>query len=281
MSLQQQITDEIEDILARQPAVTFRPIIARSEVEAFREQGFTSIARITSEEEVAWLRELYDWLFADKSRALKGLHFDLVRPYESEGQDRLPQIIAPEQKYPQLKETGFWRNGRAVAARLLGVDEAELQGWGHMIRKPARIGEPLPWHQDEAYWDPALVYRALGSWLPLDDATVENGCMSFIPGSHSNEVLPHRHVGDDPSVHALFTEPDPADIARAVPVPVPAGGAVFHHSRTLHSSGPNTTSKVRRAYANEWQLAPVKAEVTPERPWIEEHKQAWAAREIS
>lgn len=271
---------DIEEILAEQPAVDFLPALAEAHVEAFRTQGFTSLPRITTDEEVAWLREVYDWFFADKSRALRGLHFDLTRPYESDGPDHLPQIIAPEQRLPQLKSTAFWRNGRYVASRLMDLDEGALQGWGHMIRKPPEIGSPLPWHQDEAYWDPALVYRAIGSWLPLDDATIENGCMSFIPGSHANEVLPHRHVGDDPNVHALFTEPDPADTARAVPVPVPAGGAVFHHSRTLHSSGPNVTDKVRRAYANEWQLAPVKAEAPEQRPWLDEHKAAWVAREV-
>lgn len=250
---------DIEEILAGQPRTEFTPQFGDAEVAAFREHGFTSLARITTDEEVAWLREVYDWLFADKSRALEGQHFDLTRRGEAEGPDRLPQIMLPEQRIPQLRETAFWRNGRYVAATLLGVDEARLQVWGHMIRKPPRVGEPLPWHQDEAYWNPALVYRALGSWLTLDDATVENGCMSFIPGSHKAEILPHRHVNDDPAIPALFTEPDPADIARAVAAPAPAGGAVFHHSRTLHSSGPNTTDTVRRAYINEWQLAPAKA----------------------
>jgi len=48
-----------------------------------------------------------------------------------------------------------------------------------MIRKPPRIGDALPWHQDEANWDPQFVYRALGCWLPLDDATPENGAMKI------------------------------------------------------------------------------------------------------
>jgi ectoine hydroxylase-related dioxygenase (phytanoyl-CoA dioxygenase family) len=66
-----------------------------------------------------------------------------------------------------------------------------------------------------------------------------------------------------------------------VPVPVPAGGAVFHHSRTLHASGPNRTDRARRAYANEWQLAPVKADTAAERPWIDEGQAAWAARSLA
>ena len=266
---------DIEEILADQPKVDFTPTFDDNFVEAFRTKGFTMLPRITTDEEVAWLREVYDWLFADKSR----VHFDLVRPYDSEGDDRLPQIIAPEQRLPALKNTAFWRNGRVLASALMGVDQELLQSWGHMIRKPPKIGEELPWHQDEAYWDPAKIYQALGSWMPLDDATPANGCMSFIPGSHRNDVLVHKHVNDDPSVHGLYTEPDPADIARAEIVPVPAGGVVLHHSRTLHRSGPNTTDKVRRAYSNEWQLAPVEAETAAHRPWMDEHRQAWSERE--
>ena len=270
----------LDDILARQPKATLQASLSGAGVEAFERDGFTAIARITTDEEVAWLGEVYDWLFAEKSRALKGAHFDLVRPYDSDGADRLPQVLAPERVVPALKETAFWRNGRKLAGQLMGLDPELLEGWGHMIRKPPRIGEPLPWHQDEAYWEPSLVYRALGCWMPLDAATLDNGCMSFIPGSHRSEVRPHRHVGDDPRVHALFTTPDEADVARAVPVPVPAGGAVFHHSRTLHASGPNRTDSVRRAYANEWQLAPQTAEVTPDRPWVSEGRAAWAARNL-
>ncbi len=272
---------EIEAILADQPGGDLEPELTEAHVTAFRRHGFTVLPRITTDEEVAWLREVYDWIYADKSRALKGLHFDLARPYDSEGEDRLPQILAPEQRLPQLRDTLFWKNGRKVASALLGVEADELQAWGHMIRKPPRIGDSLPWHQDEAYWDPAQVYRATGSWLPLDDATVENGCMSFVPGSHRGPVRPHRHVNNDPSVHALVTDHvEPAEAARAVAAPVRAGGAVFHQPRVLHRSGPNTTDGVRRAWANEWQLAPVKAETKADRPWIDEGREAWAAREI-
>jgi hypothetical protein len=109
---------------------------------------------------------------------------------------------------------------------LLGVEIGnEIGGWGHMIRKPARFGESLPWHQDEAYWDPGFDYVALGCWMPLDNATIESGCMSMIRGSHLGGILPHRHINDDPSVHGIETSPDPADIARAVVLPTPAGGA--------------------------------------------------------
>jgi hypothetical protein len=265
-----------DELAARRPDAELDVALDARKRAEFRERGFVSIERITTDAELAWLGEVYDWLFAERVQAVRGGYFDLSRPYESEGEDRLPQILLPEALLPVLRRTAFWRNGRALAAALLGVEAAALLGWGHMIRKPARVGEALPWHQDEAYWDPAFDYTALGCWMPLDDATLESGCMSFIPGSHRGPVRVHRHVGDDPRVHALVT--DDVDPGLAEAVPLPAGGALFHHCRTLHGSGPNTSPRVRRAYANEWQLPPLRRDAAPARPWIEEGKRAWEAR---
>lgn len=256
----------IQELAARRPRTDFEATLTSAELAAFETNGFVAIDRITTDDEVAWLREVYDFLF--EAETFKGSKWDLVRPIESTGEDRLPQVIGPELGFPVLKETAFWRNGRALAAKLMGLDETALHGWGHMIRKPPRVGDSLPWHQDEAYWDPQFVYRALGCWLPLDDATAENGAMRFIPGSHKGGICEHRHVNNDPTTPALYVEVAAEDDARAVLAPLRAGGAIFHHSRTLHSSGPNTTDKVRRAYANEWQLSPQKAAQVEKRSWL-------------
>ena len=89
-------------------------------------------------------------------------------------------------------------------------------------------GESAPWHQDEAYWEPDLDYHAVGNWMPLDDADIDNGCLWFSPGSHRLDVLAHKHKGDDPAVHILELV-EPVDTSAAVPVPTRAGGAPFHH----------------------------------------------------
>jgi ectoine hydroxylase-related dioxygenase (phytanoyl-CoA dioxygenase family) len=269
---------ELDELAALRPRVELAVAPDAACVAAFHAQGFTAVPRIAPDEELAWLAELYDWLFAERRGAFRGGYFDLARRYDAPGEDLLPQLLVPELRVPELRETSFWRNGRAFAATLLGVDPETLRGWGHMIRKPARVGAPLPWHQDEAYWDPAFRYRALGCWLTLDPATPESGCLRFIPGSHRGGVRVHRHVGGDPAVHGLVT--DEVDETRAVAVPVAAGGAIFHHCRMLHSSGPNTSPSVRRAWANEWQLEPVPEPHPEPRPWIAEGKQAWDAREI-
>jgi hypothetical protein len=269
----QQVLDEL---MTRRPDVRFEAELAPDQAETFRDRGFIQVPRVTSDEELDWLGEVYDALFEERRGSYKGGYFDLARPYDSAGEDRVPQIIAPEARFPELKKTAFWRNGQKLARELLGIDK--VQGWGHMIRKPPRIGGSLPWHQDEAYWDPAFDYVALGCWMPLDDATIESGCMSMIPGSHTLDVLPHNHINDDPATRGLWTTPDAGDVARAVPLPTPAGGAVLHHRRTLHMSSPNVSDRVRRAYANEWQTPPVRRAKPYDRPWFTAGQQAFTKR---
>jgi len=261
------------------PSARFELIPTEADVAFFADNGFVSVPRITTDEEVEWLGLVYDLLFEEKVGGFRGGYFDLARSYDAEGEDVLPQVLAPEHRFPQLRDTVYFRNARLMASALLGVDEAVLRGWGHMILKPAHRGHETPWHQDEAYWTADHSYAAVGAWMPLDDASVESGCLHFVPGSHRGPVLSHHHIGNDPRVHGL--EADEPDTTGAVAVPIPPGAATFHHPRMIHYAGPNSTDQPRRAYANEFQLAPVAAEGAAERPWLDEGRKAWEARTIS
>jgi ectoine hydroxylase-related dioxygenase (phytanoyl-CoA dioxygenase family) len=107
--------------------------------------------------------------------------------------------------------------------------------------KPAHHGSEVPFHQDSAYW-PAAEPRLLSCWLAIDDATIENGCVRMIPGSHRRPV-PHREF-DGVQQYGLLEED--VDASQEVPVEVPAGSAMFHHSLTIHRSFPNTSNRSRR-----------------------------------
>jgi ectoine hydroxylase-related dioxygenase (phytanoyl-CoA dioxygenase family) len=147
---------------------------------------------------------------------------------------------------------------------LLGL-AADFQ-FDHAINKPPRTGAETPWHQDEAYWDPALEYSAFSIWMPLQEATLDNGCMQFVPDSHQLGVQPHHHIGNDPKVHGL--EIDQIDASRAVACPLPAGGATIHSSQTLHYAGPNLTDQPRRAYILAFSAPPKPRAVTRSFPWL-------------
>jgi ectoine hydroxylase-related dioxygenase (phytanoyl-CoA dioxygenase family) len=259
------------------PTVEFEPTISDQMVEAYHRNGFTWVERITTDEEVEWLRSVFDELFLARRGGVEGGYFDLSRPYDADGDDNLPQVLVPELAVPDLANTLFRRNARTIAARLLGVDAATLDVWGHMISKPPRRGHVTPWHQDEAYWLPEKQYHATGAWMPLDDVDMENGCMCFIPGSHRLDVLPHRHIGDDPAVHGLETTVT-VDVSEMVVVPLAAGGATFHHPRTLHYTPPNVSDRPRRAFASEYQTPSVLRDTPDHRQWFLDGQAAWDRR---
>jgi len=253
------------------PASEPRVEIDDDQVRQFREQGFLAVERITTDEEVAWLADVWDELFADRRK-----WFDLAQPFGALEDVSVGQMLMPEKHAPALRDTLYFRNARRIASRLLGEQEPSLHAWGHMVLKPARRGRATPWHQDESYWEPDFDYHAVGAWLPLEDVDGHNGCMCFVPGSHRGEVLPHRHLDDDPRLHLLEVDV-PVDTSTHVAVPLRVGGATFHHPRTLHATAPNRTERPRRAFANEFQTAPVRREVPRPKPWLDEQKRVWAA----
>jgi ectoine hydroxylase-related dioxygenase (phytanoyl-CoA dioxygenase family) len=253
----------IEKLMADRPEQPFEAELTAELKAEFAERGFIRIERITSDEEIAWLRRVYDALFEGAAGIF--VVRDLMRRIDQQDADGIAQVVRPEDRLPALKQTQFWQNSRRLAAQLLEAAEAELEGWGHMIRKTARNPDSLPWHQDEAYWDPNFDYRALGVWMPLDEATTENGCMNLVPGSHREGVRPHALGQGDPAMTHIEMIDPPA--ARAVPHPIPLGGASFHHCRTIHNSGPNRSDRPRRANIVEWQTQPVACAAPKDHPW--------------
>lgn len=103
-------------------------------------------------------------------------------------------------------------------------------------------GSAVPYHQDAAYW-PVEPMNMISCWMAIDDATVENGCVNVIPGTHK-KLLPHTHFKSGPqSLGLLEHEVSTAD---EIPIELPAGSCMFHHSLLIHRSKPNTSPKSRR-----------------------------------
>jgi len=112
------------------------------------------------------------------------------------------------------------------------------------------------WHQDEDFI-PTRDRSLTGAWIALDDATIENGCLWVIPGSHKHGVLWPMHAHTDgrfDCTHESFGFPYTDD--DAIPVEVPAGSIVFFNGYTLHRSLPNKTSSgYRRVLVNHYMSA--------------------------
>jgi ectoine hydroxylase-related dioxygenase (phytanoyl-CoA dioxygenase family) len=95
------------------------------------------------------------------------------------------------------------------------------------------------WHQDATYFG-LRPYEHVTAWLALTDATAENGCMEFLPGSHHKGQLPHRAGVVAASVNRAGQAVVGAiDDAPAVHAPLRAGEFSLHHTLCLHRSQPN------------------------------------------
>lgn len=233
-----------------------QPIIKLSDeqIAFFQENGFLAINEITGQDEVAWMRLLYDRAFAARVGREEGNQFDLAGSDEEGKEATLPQILRLSRYEPELQNCRYRGNALSIAAQLLG-SETKFTG-DHAILKPAFHGATTPWHQDEAYWGEEYDYNAISIWMPLQEVNSENGCMTFIPGSHRSEVMPHHSIGHDPRVHGL--EIDEIDTSTEVACPLPAGGATIHLSRTMHYTAPNYSPEPRRAYILTFGTPPIR-----------------------
>ncbi len=97
-----------------------------------------------------------------------------------------------------------------------------------------------PWHQDHPYW---VGSHKISLWVALDEATVANGCLKLMPGSHRTEVA-HANVDDGQGFGYRLGDQDTLE-AEAVTAPLPVGGAIVFHDLTLHASHENASGADR------------------------------------
>ena len=247
--------------------------LTQEQIDFYKREGYLTLPAITTAEELVTIREIYDRLFAERSGREEGNQFDLAGSDDDENVAKLPQILGPSRYAPELNDLFFKRNAKHVAAQLLG---AECSGGDHAILKPAKVGASTPWHQDEAYWSPELIYNSLSIWMPLQDATEESGCMQFVPRSHNQGIVEHRPINNDPRIHGL--EVVSFDENKVVPCPIAAGGVTIHNCRTLHYAGPNRTAEPRRAYIQTYGLPTSKRQQPQNFPWQQMQQTARAER---
>ncbi len=123
-------------------------------------------------------------------------------------------------------------------------DPAILQSM--YIFKPPNIGGEVVCHQDSTY-----IYTepesCVGFWFALEDATIENGCMQFIPGAHK-EPLKERNFRNGEGRLVIETLDRTPWTGEPVAVEARAGTLVIFHGRAPHRSDANRSSKSRHAY---------------------------------
>jgi ectoine hydroxylase-related dioxygenase (phytanoyl-CoA dioxygenase family) len=161
------------------------------------------------------------------------------------------RIVSGQLALPSMFELIRTPNLLDIAEALCGPELIASSVYRLRPKVPGFKHGEVPWHQDSGYFEPycdkSLV---LTCWLPLVDATPENGCLEVIPGSHLGPVVTHVK---EPNYLSIPDEALPA--GEAVAAPVPRGGVLLLTNRTAHRSTPNTTDVIRWSMDLRYQSA--------------------------
>jgi ectoine hydroxylase-related dioxygenase (phytanoyl-CoA dioxygenase family) len=126
---------------------------------------------------------------------------------------------------------------------ILGTD---LMVWSSgLFIKEANTSKVVTWHQDLNYWGLSELNQVT-AWVALSPASVASGCMRFVPGTHTRQIVPHEDTFAENNLlsrgQEIAVEVDDSD---GVDVPLKPGQASLHHGHLFHASGPNTTDDRR------------------------------------
>lgn len=190
-----------------------------------------------------------------------------------------PTAVNPEDKIAKVFNCHTEGLTRQVAERrsivgpvadILGPDLDCFQSQ-FIFKNPGVIGQP--WHQDSYYFrfdrQPQV-----GVWVALTRATLENGCLWVLPGSHKGPI--REHVPDRrPAANRAYTEIVSEDDSARVPALMEPGDVLFFHSYLMHMSTDNVADERRAAMVYHYARAgtrPISVEVAdqlePVNRWI-------------
>ena len=209
------------------PSTTTHPKeLTQEQVADFNRVGYIKGIPIFNETEIGGHRQYFDTLLANVL---------------SEGGSSY-SIISAHMKYGKVYDLLTHPKIVEYVKDLIGED---IIGWGaHYFCKMPHDPKNVGWHQDAGYW-PLTPSKTVTVWLAIDDATVENGAMRFIAGSHHLGHLTARSSEpDENSVLGQIVENAEAH-GEPVDVELKAGEISIHTDLLLHGSNANPSPKRR------------------------------------
>ena len=218
--------------------------LSDEQVAFFAQQGYLAGIRVLDQPQIDALRQELERL-GDPTHPGHHLFYE----YHSNESDDPSRIL--------FHALGAWRIKPAfhdilwspaftmAASQLLG---GPVRFWhDQLFCKPARDGGVVAWHQDYSYWTRTAPMAHLTCWIGLDDSTVENGCLQYVPRSHRWDLLPITGLaGNMDAIRKVMTDEQWHDF-QPVPIELKKGECAFHHPLMVHGSRENRTERPRRA----------------------------------
>lgn len=220
--------------------------LSQQDIAQYRRDGFLVIENFLSPDELDFWRTALDEAVAKRNgnkmpdrKEVYGKGDDADKSYYDNVFDQLINLWQDNEKIKQVMLDE--RLGK-MAAELSGSDGIRIWHDQALIKKP--WANPTSWHLDTPYWS-FSDRRALSIWVALDDATYENGCLFFIPGSYHQTTFENPGIGKN--MGAIFTTYPEFKTSKSVAAPMKAGSCSFHNGLTIHGAHANMTPGYRRA----------------------------------
>ena len=207
--------------------------LSKDEIDFYQQEGYLHIHGLLSREEAASYRDESHRL-AERSGNQDGT-WSSVRAADPEKLMRLSHCHDT-----QFYSAAFSR--LLVDPRITGIAQGIIGPnvqlhHTKMFIKPPENGAPFPMHQDYPYF-PHEKHSMIAVIIHFDDAPLEKGCVTVVPGTH--KLGPLEAVGDD---HRLPEDRFPPE--KATPLPAQAGDAIFMSYLLVHGSGVNQSKEAR------------------------------------
>jgi ectoine hydroxylase-related dioxygenase (phytanoyl-CoA dioxygenase family) len=217
--------------------------LSDAQVAFFHANGYLAPVRVVNDQQVDVLRE-------DLSRVMDPSHpghalFHEFHSNESTNPSTVLFHALGAWRISEVFHDLLWNPAFVVpAGQLLG---GTVRFWhDQLFCKPPRLGGVVAWHQDYSYWTRTQPMAHLTCWIALDDATLENGCLQYVPGSHRWSLLPLTGLaGGMDAIDSVLSEGQKRDF-KPVAIELRKGEASFHHPLMVHGSSENRSNRPRR-----------------------------------
>ena len=225
-------------------------MLSPDELRFWQENGYLYLGQVMTDAELEALRARIDDIMLGRV-VYDGMYFQVDSESGEYGDLTAHGYAGPTLNYRKIQDLErdplFLRymqhaRFRGLTEQLVGPEISVFRAM--FMNKPAGRGTVLPYHQDGGTQWRLDRERFVTVWTALDEATVENGCMQVIPGSHKLGLLSDRGHTITPEQEARYCRDEDSIFLTAR-----AGEALLLHNYLLHRSGVNTLDRPRRAFS--------------------------------
>lgn len=218
--------------------------LSAEQVEFFHENGYLKGIRVLDDEQVAILREELNEII-NPAHPAHHLFYEYNSNESSDPNKVLFHALGGWRLSPGFHDL-LWNPAFVVPASQ--ILKGAVRFWhDQLFSKPARHGGVVIWHQDYSYWMRTKPMAHLTCWIGLDDSTIDNGCVHYVPRSHRWNLLPREDFANDMNTIKNYLTEEQKREFKPVAIELKKGECSFHHPMMVHGSYANSSDRPRRA----------------------------------